>query len=810
MPRVCAFVPFACLVITTSAAVSQCASTWLPGQAIPGPSGLVRALASVANGDLIVGGSFLYAGNVPARSIARWNGAQWSPLGSGVQGVVEAVVQMPNGDLIVGGTFATAGGLPLANIARWNGTSWSGVGGGVDGTVQALVVLPTGDVVAGGVFANAGGQPIQSIARFDGTSWSALGGGVVGGVEALTRMPNGDLVFGGVGLAAAGAPPVGLPGLLRWNGSTWSTIGSAGGFCHGLATAPNGDLLAVGSLTAPGMNGTVLRWDGSAWSLLVPSPSVQPAAVAALANGDIVVAGSFLAFAGVAANNIARFDGTSWSGLGSGRRWQVETLLPTANGGLLAGGGSGFGAFANSESLGLWNGSAWSEVGGDRAPEVIALGKQANGDVVIGGGFDRIGGVVAANVARWNGLGWSPIGNGVDGRVTAIGTAGNGDLLVGGAFGVVGASVTDFVRRYDGVSWSGMSAGLTGVPRSFAMLQGQVVAGGYEVTGFGESVARWTGTTWQGLGLGGNVLQLLELANGSLLAVGSFLPGGCAAVLQGGVWSPYGGGLGSGAYPAAESAVRLRDGSVVVGGRLGGANNVQRFDGTAWTVLGSIGGGDVHSLLVLPDGDLLAIGEFTVADGAAVSGVARWDGSSWTSYGIGTTGPAKCSTLARSGELFLGGAFVAAGGQPSASWAHAVPTCAASVMAVGSGCLGTTGPVALAPLDLAWLGGELHARGFGLPSNGLALAAVGLQPASLPLAQLLPQAGAGCMLLVQPLLVDAAIPVAGVVDVAVRVPDNVALLGVSLLQQAFGLDGLAAGITQVTSSNALAWTIGDL
>jgi hypothetical protein len=81
----------------------------------------VRSLI-VYNGNLIVGGSFEVADDVPSPKIARWNGVSWRPLGSGMGsttfGGVSAMT-IYNGDLIVGGSFSSAGGVPADHVARW-------------------------------------------------------------------------------------------------------------------------------------------------------------------------------------------------------------------------------------------------------------------------------------------------------------------------------------------------------------------------------------------------------------------------------------------------------------------------------------------------------------------------------------------------------------------------------------------------------------------------------------------------------------------------------------------------------------------
>ncbi|MFN7439658.1 MAG: delta-60 repeat domain-containing protein, partial [Phycisphaerales bacterium] len=80
------------LAVPVSAARGQCAAGWLPGQGLPGMDGAVTALAVLPGGDVIVGGSFTFAGGVLANRIARYNPTTttWSALGSGTNSTVSA------------------------------------------------------------------------------------------------------------------------------------------------------------------------------------------------------------------------------------------------------------------------------------------------------------------------------------------------------------------------------------------------------------------------------------------------------------------------------------------------------------------------------------------------------------------------------------------------------------------------------------------------------------------------------------------------------------------------------------------------
>ncbi|MCA8975355.1 MAG: hypothetical protein KDC98_11590, partial [Planctomycetes bacterium] len=164
--------------------------------------GAVTAIEKLANGDLVVGGYFNFAGNASARNIARWDGQQWLPLGSGVGDTVKAIVELPNGDIVIGGYFGTAGATSTRYVARWDGTSWSPLGTGMSAAVEGLAVLPNGDVLAAGLFDFAGGVYTHGLARWDGQAWHAVDAGLTGGyggliAESVIAADDGSIIVGG-------------------------------------------------------------------------------------------------------------------------------------------------------------------------------------------------------------------------------------------------------------------------------------------------------------------------------------------------------------------------------------------------------------------------------------------------------------------------------------------------------------------------------------------------------------------------------------------------------------------------------------
>jgi hypothetical protein len=184
-----------------------------------GSQGQVMTLY-VYNGELYAGGFFTTAGGTTVNHIAKWNGAAWSPLGSGISNIVYTLGAY-NNTLIAGGLFLSAGGTPANQIASWNGSAWSALGGGMSGTFYQYVFALTvynGNLIAGGYFTESDGITTNGIAQWDGTAWSGMGGGViypgnVFGTHTFCHYGT-DLIVGGLFSSAGG---VGASHLAIWN-----------------------------------------------------------------------------------------------------------------------------------------------------------------------------------------------------------------------------------------------------------------------------------------------------------------------------------------------------------------------------------------------------------------------------------------------------------------------------------------------------------------------------------------------------------------------------------------------------------------
>ena len=157
--------------------------------------------SSVYNGELYVGGFFNIAGGIPVNDIARWNGANWNSVGSGVSSLGSPLsfvysLSVYNGELYTGGDFDTAGGISANNIAKWDGITWDSVGSGVNNFTTSLFVY-NGELYTGGLFNITGGITANCIAKWNGTVWDSVGSGVNNVVYSMT-VYNGELYIGGI------------------------------------------------------------------------------------------------------------------------------------------------------------------------------------------------------------------------------------------------------------------------------------------------------------------------------------------------------------------------------------------------------------------------------------------------------------------------------------------------------------------------------------------------------------------------------------------------------------------------------------
>ncbi|MDQ3703952.1 MAG: S-layer homology domain-containing protein [Chloroflexota bacterium] len=284
----------------------------------------------VSGSNVYAGGVFTTAGGVSANNVARWDGIQWHPLGSGVSGNQNLnvyAIAVGGSNVYVGGTFNMAGGVSANNIARWDGSQWHPLGSGVNGSVFDVAVSGS-DVYVVGDFTTVGQVSANRVARWDGSQWHPLGSGV-GSYDysrALAIALSGSNVYVGGDFTMAGGASA--KGIARWDGSQWHPLGSGvtGSTYPGVydIAVSGGNVYVGGNFSQAGTTtiNRVARWDGSQWHPLgsgVSGGAFLPTVFALQVSGsNVYVGGSFSRADTTTINNVARWDGSQWHPLGSG------------------------------------------------------------------------------------------------------------------------------------------------------------------------------------------------------------------------------------------------------------------------------------------------------------------------------------------------------------------------------------------------------------------------------------------------------------------------------------------------------------
>lgn len=288
------------------------------------------------------------------RHVAKWNGTEWSILGTGANALNAAgaistmCIDAAHNVYVAGGTIKDGRWY----VAKWDGTTWSEVGMGIDtlhanGPIHSICLDPSGNLYAAGLFSSGG---YKYVAKWDGANWTQLGAGT-DTLKATTDINSIVADAAGNIYAAGDFTLSGYCYVAKWDGTEWSIVGPLG-FIHTIWTLhidAEGYLYAGGFFTNAGGKKYVAKWNGTAWS------EVGAGANALNANGAIY------------------------------------RIVSDKHGNLYA-----TGAFSNSWGNAIarkWNGSTWADVGEgldglDANADVFAMCiDTASGTLYVGGGF---------------------------------------------------------------------------------------------------------------------------------------------------------------------------------------------------------------------------------------------------------------------------------------------------------------------------------------------------------------------------------------------------------------------------------------
>lgn len=501
-----------------------------------------------------------------------------------------------------GSQFESIESVPALNLAIWNGTAWSDAGGAAAGLANPISALC---ISSGTVYLGTIVSELWTVTT-SGNVWSNKGQipeGSGGGVITSIVAGSGCIYFSpkqtsvkkwtsGGGFTQVGSSSmIGIQTLVLvgthlyagWSGSLPQGYNAAGGVLN----EDNLDLAGKGWGVVKCVPGTS-DWE----SFTNEDPSGFPGNIYSLtaSGSDLYITGCF---------DIA-YSGAEVTG--------VRSIL-MYDSGLTPHGSSGGGQFRKEigVKLGTLNG------------EVRKLAYDTTGGLYVLGGFDTAFDYATNTDVAVDGLFYykngvvTKVGSNETGyiQITDIGCSPTtGHLYAVGLFTTIGGVAANYVARWDGSSWNALGSGLNGQADviHFNATGTLFIAGRNFTTAGGitaNRIAKWDGSNWTTFGTGFTGISqwpralFYDQVYNNLYAGGYFTTAGGVS-----------------------------------------ANNIAKWNGTAWVALGTgIGGGTVNALNIQTGDLFLQVGgDFSSAGGSPAYRTATWSrtGSSWTAWPYGT------------------------------------------------------------------------------------------------------------------------------------------------------------------------------
>ena len=310
------------------------------------------------------------------------------------------------------------------------------------------------------------------------------------------------------------------------------------------------------------------------------------------------------------------------------------------------------------------------------------------------------------------------------------------------------ASRADNIAKWNGSAWSTFGSGPGGTVYGTEVYAvtvdaaGNIYIGG-SFTSVGGStatnIAKWNGSAWSALGPGlsiagggGTVEVLTTDSAGNLYAGGNFTAAGGISVTNiakwnGSAWSALGSGMGGGNQNGVYGLITDGAGNLYAGGPFttaGGVtvNGVAKWNGSTWLALDTGVSGNnplVEAFAFDHAGNLYAGGRFITAGSVTANNIAEWNGSTWSALGSGMGGSSLyvfALAMDAANHLYAGGLFTAAGGIAATNIAQWDGT---SWLTLSSGMNNTVGTLALDPVNNLYAGGWFTMAG-NIPANYIA------------------------------------------------------------------------------------------
>ncbi|MBN8539818.1 MAG: delta-60 repeat domain-containing protein [Deltaproteobacteria bacterium] len=447
------------------------------------------------NGSLYIGGTFTTYRGAVANRIAKTDtagmlDATFSPATgqNGFNNTVRAVSSLSNSDLIIGGDFTTYRGAAANRLARINTTGImntafspaTGANGFSSGSVTAVSVDDVDQIFSGGSFVAYRNLEARGVVRISSA-------GVLG-FESITSAQANVILIDGDELICGGAFSFGRPdwlaqniALLDINGVpevSFSTQTAANGFNNVVsALVTDGtSVFAGGSFTtyrgAPANRIAKLSISGVLDATFSPSTGANGAnnVVSALfySTGSVYLGGTFTQYRGTAANRVTKVDAvtgvkntafspnTGVNGAGSTvSAIYVDSASVYIGGAFTAYRGAIANRFAKLSLSGVLDTTVSPATGANGANNTVSAITSDGVNIFLGGAFTNYRGTVANRIAKIDSIGvldstFSPATgvNGANNTVLALEFSG-GSLYAGGSFTQYRSTAANRVVKID-------------------------------------------------------------------------------------------------------------------------------------------------------------------------------------------------------------------------------------------------------------------------------------------------------------------------------------------------------------------------
>lgn len=305
--------------------------------------GNVNAIAPLADGRILVGGTFWAWDSVPVNHVARLlsNGSLDPTFntGTGPNAPIKKLLVQPDGKLILLGSFDSYDGVARYKIARIEAdgaldasfdatntfTSSSGTG-----QLNTMELQPDGKLLVGGFFDSVQGQPRNNIVRLnpDGTLDPSFDAGAAFSdvVLGIALQADGRILCSGFFENVTGLNNVDRIARLMPDGAIDPSFAPSCGFCGlpaeptTMIVQPDGRILVSGAFYTGGGAGIegIMRFmpdgsvdpdfvsDGFRTNMFEASYASYVPAMAMQADGKVVCVGRFASYDGAGRNGIAR------------------------------------------------------------------------------------------------------------------------------------------------------------------------------------------------------------------------------------------------------------------------------------------------------------------------------------------------------------------------------------------------------------------------------------------------------------------------------------------------------------------------